>query len=246
MSTSGGATGGGLVAGSKTPADAYANPTDALDAISLGAVWNGATWDRQAEIIPTSDQAATGVVATGLMAVSGGNTLRRLGMGAFIGDAVGSNSLAVCGTGYNNTSWDRLRTASAANQSRATTGVGTLTTAPPGNWSATATAAAGQASASQAAGGAGVRHVCTSIHASFAAGATPGAATQVNLRDGATGAGTILWSGVLDCLAGSANSISISGLSIVGSANTAMTLEFAAAGAATTVENVSLTGYDVS
>lgn len=37
---------GTLVRGDKTPADSYANPTDALDTWSLGAVWNGTTWDR--------------------------------------------------------------------------------------------------------------------------------------------------------------------------------------------------------
>lgn len=43
---------------------------------------------------------------------------------------------------------------------------------------------------------------------------------------------------------GDTRNISITDLSIVGSDATAMTLEFAAAGAATTLQNVSLTGYD--
>ena len=38
----------------------------------------------------------------------------------------------------------------------------------------------------------------------------------------------------------------LAGLNIVGSANTAMTLEFAAAGGANTVESVAMTGYSVS
>jgi hypothetical protein len=42
-----GAGGSGItVNGSHTAADAYANPTDAIDAIALLAGFNGATWDR--------------------------------------------------------------------------------------------------------------------------------------------------------------------------------------------------------
>ena len=113
-------------------------------------------------------------------------------------------------------------------------------------------AAATQATASKAAGGAGVSHVCTAICATFVVGTTAaGAASQVvvNLRDGATGAGTVLWSGVmaLPTAVGSAcPPIVLSGLNIKGTANTAMTLEFGAAGSTNTFEAVSISGYDIS
>ncbi len=44
VTTSGG--GSVVVVGAVTPADAFANPTNAIAAYSLGGLWNGATWDR--------------------------------------------------------------------------------------------------------------------------------------------------------------------------------------------------------
>jgi len=133
---------------------------------------------------------------------------------------------------------------SAANLS-AQSATGSELTTLPGNWSVTSSPAANtQATATKAAGGAGVRHVANSVTASFAAGATAGAAIQVNLRDGASGAGTILWSALLTAPIGDSRSVTLSGLNLVGSAATAMTLEFTAAGGATTLESVTLTGYD--
>ena len=97
----------------------------------------------------------------------------------------------------------------------------------------------------------GSRNVCQTINATLAAGAVAPAAVQVsvNLRDGASGAGTVLWSGVisLPAVAGqNAAPISITGLSILGSFNTPMTLEFSGAGGANTFEAVSMTGYEVA
>lgn len=106
--------------------------------------------------------------------------------------------------------------------------------------------AAAQATITRAAAGAGLKNVCNSISAAFVAGGTaPAAATiTLNLRDGATGAGTILWSKTLgvQAAAGSGQHIDLGGISIVGSANTAMTLEFSAAGAANTLESVAMSG----
>jgi hypothetical protein len=45
------------------------------------------------------------------------------------------------------------------------------------------------------------------------------------------------------CLAGDGQTLVVSGLNIVGSLNTAMTLEFTAAPAATNFETVALTGH---
>lgn len=59
-----------VVAGNHTPADAYANPTDALDAFSLGAVFNGTTWDRVREAT-ADNMAATGIPASGGMIFDG-------------------------------------------------------------------------------------------------------------------------------------------------------------------------------
>ena len=107
-----------------------------------------------------------------------------------------------------------------------------------------------QATISKAAGGAGVRHVCTGIYAAVRGGTTAPAAIQgtVHLRDGAAGAGTPLLSltTVLAAAVGAKDEINLNGLNIMGSANTAMTLEFAAAGGVNTFEVVALRGYSVS
>ena len=101
--------------------------------------------------------------------------------------------------------------------------------------------------AEQAAAGAGIKNVCRSVNVRLSAGASaPTAAVlTVTLRDGATGAGTIKasWSIAIPAVAGdNAPPISMENLWIEGTANTAMTLEFTAAGGANTVESVVMTG----
>lgn len=148
---------------------------------------------------------------------------------------------------WNGTTVDRGRSQSNANtttsQAGALTGV-ELTDTPAG-WSVQSSpAVATQATVTRAAGGAGVRHVCKSITVSLACGATPQTPINVYVRDGASGAGTILWSGAVAAPANGSETIAIP-LSIAGSANTAMTIEFSAAGVAASLEAVSMTGYDV-
>ena len=121
--------------------------------------------------------------------------------------------------------------------------------APPGgaNFNILHTpAAATQATITQAAGAAGVRNVCTGIQWSETLGGTLQTLIQVNLRDGTTGAGTILWSISLGGASSATTgylSMGITGLNIVGTAATAMTLEFSAAGVAASTQSVSLQGY---
>ena len=104
-----------------------------------------------------------------------------------------------------------------------------------------------QATISQAAGASGVRNVCQSITVSLAQDATGSVQTgiQFNLRDGATGTGTILWSitMALPATPGDCRVFSISGLNIVGSAATAMTLETVGTPASHTAASVSFQGY---
>jgi len=127
---------------------------------------------------------------------------------------------------------------------------GALLVSEPGAWAVThAPAANTQASASKAAGGANVCHVCTAVSARIVGGTTaPAAVTAtLNLRDGASGAGNVLQSWTL-ALAGAIaakDEVVLTGLRIVGSPNTAMTLEFAAAGGANTFESVNFSGYSV-
>lgn len=116
----------------------------------------------------------------------------------------------------------------------------------PGQWSIQQQpAVATQATITKAAV-ANTRHVCTGLTVCLAAGATAQTPILVNLRDGATGVGTILWSGTLSAPANGCASIPIAGLNIPGSVNTAMTLEFAAAPGAAAQVTVSLQGHDVT
>lgn len=121
--------------------------------------------------------------------------------------------------------------------------------APPGEWAINSAPAAGtQASVTRAAGGAGVRHVAKAVAITLAStGLLPTVATfTVSLRDGPSGGGAILMTWVIRVDAAINKNyapITMCGLNVVGSADTAMTIEFNA-GAANLLQAVSLTGYD--
>lgn len=138
---------------------------------------------------------------------------------------------------------------SAANLAATTSSKGLLAVRP-GDWSVThAPAADTQATITKAAGGASVRHVCTGFIVTLAGGAAaPTAAlVTVNLRDGATGAGTILSTMTLglEAVAGKSVVYAVTGLNVVGSANTAMTVETSASPGANASASVTLMGYTV-
>lgn len=161
--------------------------------------------------------------------------------------ATGIGHLATIGHGvlFNGASWDRARSLDATNLS-AFSGIGGQIAAGPGEWSVEhRPAVSTQATITRAAGAAGVRHVCRSITASLVAVAAQ-TIVDVLLRDGASGAGTVLWSARLQVPAGDSKQITLTGLNIVGSAAAAMTLEFGAAPVATNFEGVAMTGYDAS
>lgn len=82
-----------------------------------------------------------------------------------------------------------------------------------------------QASASVAAGSATVRHMAARCSGSIA---TVAAQTQINLnlRDGATGAGTILWAGTILCAISSPCVLDSGPINTIGTAATAMTCEW--------------------
>lgn len=123
---------------------------------------------------------------------------------------------------------------------------GLLATRKGPDWSLFVTPAVGiRASRSRGAEPAG-KHVCTSLSITFAVAAADVATGGiVQLRDGATGAGTVLWERrliVMDA-AGGTLLVDLSDLAIVGSLNTAMTLEFSAAPGAASFQSVAFTGY---
>jgi hypothetical protein len=103
-----------------------------------------------------------------------------------------------------------------------------------------------QATATQAAGGSGVRNIVEGLCFGYSATTALGGATTVtiNLRDGASGAGTVLksWQFTLAATTHPPRGDCVSRLHIQGSPNTAMTLEFASA-TGNLMEFVSLEGY---
>ena len=124
---------------------------------------------------------------------------------------------------------------------------GAMLVAHPGEWSVSHEPAAGAVATVTMPAVPGSRHVCRALAACMTADGAPAtAALFVRLLDGASGVGTILWSGVLRGGANSNGVIALSGLNIVGSVNTDMTLEFSAAPDAGHNQTVSLTGYTAS
>lgn len=146
---------------------------------------------------------------------------------------------------YNGTAFVRVLSASATNLATQAPN-GAMLTASPGEWSINHTPVANTQATISRAAVAGQRHVCRSISATLIGLAASAETTVlVNLRDGASGAGTILYSTrlLVTGTTGSQTGVGLSDLNIVGSVNTAMTLEFAAAGGANTFEAVNLTGF---
>lgn len=92
------------------------------------------------------------------------------------------------------------------------------------------------------------RHVLTAFHVSFSTVATT-SATLIRwvIRDGATGAGTILWQGTMNQGVANTNyAEGMTGLALIGSTNTAMTIEFTAAGTTGSQQAVNMQGFDTA
>jgi hypothetical protein len=107
-----------------------------------------------------------------------------------------------------------------------------------------------QATISQAAAAAGIRNVCTGFTVTLAAQTTAPAAVQLTVAviDGASGGTTYLWRSVvsLPATAGAIVAFVRSNIWLVGTAATAMTVEFSAAGGANTIESVTMEGTTVA
>jgi hypothetical protein len=113
----------------------------------------------------------------------------------------------------------------------------------PANWSVVhEPATATKATVTKAAGGAGVRHVCTGVQGSIACDSTPQSPLRLQLKDGATTVAS--WS--VAATANGMGGVALDGLCIMGTANTALTLEFSSAGVAGSSETVTLFGFSVT
>lgn len=238
-----------VVTGNQTPAD-NTSPTDAVDSNDYNFVFDGTNWDRMRAGAPVADPGNVGVLAVAITATDGANFRRILSADGNT-DALSVSFQSLCVAAYNRifngVNWDRFRSASSINNNAATS-VGCFLTAPIGTWIiSSAPAANTQATTSKAAGGGTVRNVCTGISATVVAtGASVAGPVSIVLRDGASGAGTVLATWLLNVPAGVGVPnvpLVIQGLNISGSANTAMTIESTAAGGANTQIAVNATGY---
>lgn len=217
-------------------------------------------WNRLRAGIDDFGPADLGVLADKLIAVS---RLQAIGINAEqwrsllacasdtdgLGGATNDNSLMVTPFphGFNGATWDRLRTLNATADSPDSALSGAQIAGSPLEWSVNnEPAVAARATVTKANNGAGTRLVCKSITATLACdGTASNANVFVRLRDGG-GAGTILWSATMRGPVNSTNVIAISGLNIVGSDGTDMTLEFSAAPNANHQQVVSMTGITVA
>lgn len=125
-----------------------------------------------------------------------------------------------------------------------------IVAASPEDWAVSHAPVSGAQATASKAPVVGFRHVATAISFSVITTTTaPTTATlTVTLRDGASGAGTVLmvWRVRVSAAMTDINvaQVTLGGLNVYGSVNTAMTLEFDA-GDINTLEDVSLTGHTV-
>lgn len=125
-----------------------------------------------------------------------------------------------------------------------TSGFVTRARVPLSEWTiVSAPAAATRASAVIAAGGAGVRRVMDAFVVTLSAVAAQ-VHMEVTIRDGASLAGVVLWQFGLKVVTASVGIVSINELGLIGSPNTAMTIEFLVAPAAGNFQRVNASGYN--
>lgn len=118
-------------------------------------------------------------------------------------------------------------------------------------WTVVSFPASGSQGTASLAAEAGVRHVidCVSF-AGDASAAVTAAAGNVAIRDGATGAGTVIWQAAIAHQVAAGAGVqtvppaAVCGLNLVGTTNTALTAEFNA-GVTGEVQSVSISGYNV-
>jgi len=213
----------------------------------IGGLDNGGT--LRSFLATSIGQASVSSPLTGADAVGNGS------LGSMVNSAAGGvGYLGIAPIIFNNTTWDRFRSASLSNFPLATTltarnSIGAATTEKGSRWMVISNPAAGSQATASIAAEASVRHVVDCIAFSAAATTAPAlTALTVNVRDGATGAGTIIWTYQVAIAAATGQSVaphSICGLNLTGTTNTAMTLEFSAA-LANLIESVSISGFNVN
>lgn len=179
------------------------------------------------------------------IAVYAGNNVWNWVADITAGDGISGGLVGSWSCLFNGSTCDRMRGDSATNNT-ATTSRGAVYAVPLSTWSCVHTPGDNlQPTCSKAAGGGTVRHVATGITACWS-GTSGTPLFTINLRDGATGAGTILRTWLVrqnfGTTAGS-GCYNVTGINMTGTANTAMTLEFSASPGGGNQGTVTLTGY---
>jgi hypothetical protein len=174
-----------------------------------------------------------------------------------LSDAVGNPTSPLVGANtllWDTTQWVRRKAAALTTMIPATTLtsrsiVGAALVENSSRWTVVSTPAVSTLASASIAAEASVRHVADKV--CFSAGSTTAPALtklNVNLRDGATGAGTILASWTVVIAASTGQNVTPfctpGNLGLVGTTNTAMTLEFSLL-LANMYEDVTLTGINV-
>ena len=176
--------------------------------------------------------------------------------GAALSDTTGNPTAPLIGSHglvWDTSNWARTKGTALATMPVVSTltsrnAIGAMLTERTSRWSVIHNPAAGsQAIASIAAEGS-VRHVIDCV--GFSAGSTTApalTALTVNLRDGATGAGTIIWTHeivIANSTGQNAGPFSTCGLNLVGTTNTAATFEWSA-GLANLIQAANFSGWNV-
>lgn len=196
--------------------------------------------------------------------MNAGHFAAEIGIAATQSDGVGNGAwssgnnqtfgFGAANSAYNGTTWDRFRTASLANSYVATSSTGINSIGAPISekgfrWRVLSNPAAGSQATASIAAEANVRHIVDCIAFSAAATTAPALTRlDINVRDGATGAGTIIWTYTVAVAAATGTlvaPVNFCGLNLTGTTNTAMTLEFSAS-LANLIENVSMSGFNVN
>lgn len=193
--------------------------------------------------------------------VTSGGTIQYLFSTAGNADAGnGANGLAASTYLYNGALFDRRRSAdlSTYNTSQTLTvanSIGAALQEKGSRWSVVSTPAAATNASASIASEASVRHVvdCISFSATASGGAVTLAPWTFNVRDGAAGAGNIIWQysvgGPIGVNVTGAQIVAphtACGLNLVGTTATAMTFEFSTNAVTNLVTSASISGFNVN
>lgn len=113
-----------------------------------------------------------------------------------------------------------------------------------GNWAVNHTPAVNTLATASKAAATGTTHTATTCSGSITTVAAQTAIT-LSLRDGASGAGTVLWSQSIACAIGTPCVLSTPPINVPGTVSTAMTCEWSGTPVTGNFEVATLTGYDV-